>query len=151
MFEKVRYRIALWRYTRSGRFGKGPDTPKTREFQKAAERHLQAIITNRLLREVLIYDIDATSLNLEEQYTNGVILPKGRALLRDLIHKEKERRFEAKTRWVTKFWLPLLAALVGIIGALTGLIAVSRKAPPQETKPPSHERLVPVEFLQHTK
>jgi len=30
--------------------------------------------------------------------------------------KEKARRFEVKTLWITKFWLPLLAALVGIIG-----------------------------------
>jgi len=44
--------------------------------------------------------------------------------LRKLVDAEKARRFEIKTLWVTKFWLPLLAALVGIIGALTGLAAV---------------------------
>jgi hypothetical protein len=43
---------------------------------------------------------------------------KGRTNLRKLIDEEKARRFEVKTLWVTKFWLPLLAALVGIIGAL---------------------------------
>jgi hypothetical protein len=49
---------------------------------------------------------------------------RGRAHLRTLIAAEKARRFEVKTLWITKFWLPLLAALVGIIGALTGLAAV---------------------------
>src|ERR1700733_1036808 len=85
VFQKVRYRIAVWRYMRSGRFGVGPNTAEAHEFRKAAEGRLQAILTNRLLREALIYDIDLASINLEEQYTNGVIFPKGRALLRDLI------------------------------------------------------------------
>jgi hypothetical protein len=49
---------------------------------------------------------------------------RGRAQVRTLIDAEKARRFEVKTLWVTKFWLPLLAALVGVIGALTGLVAV---------------------------
>jgi hypothetical protein len=48
----------------------------------------------------------------------------GRALARRAVDAERARRFEVKTLWVTKFWLPLLAALVGIIGALTGLVAV---------------------------
>jgi hypothetical protein len=41
-----------------------------------------------------------------------------------LIGEEKARRFEVKTLWVTKFWIPLLAASIGIIGALTGFFAV---------------------------
>jgi hypothetical protein len=51
---------------------------------------------------------------------------RGRAYLRKLIDEEESRRFEVKTLWVTKFWLPLLAGLVGIIGAATGFIAVWR-------------------------
>lgn len=51
---------------------------------------------------------------------------KGRSDLRRRVDEVKMRRFEVKTLWVTKFWLPLLAALVGIIGALTGLFAVLR-------------------------
>jgi hypothetical protein len=48
----------------------------------------------------------------------------GRSVIRKAVDAELARRFEVKTLWVTKFWLPLLAALVGIIGALTGLFAV---------------------------
>jgi len=41
-----------------------------------------------------------------------------------LVDDEKARRLKGRTRWVTTLILPLLAGLVGIIGALTGLIAV---------------------------
>lgn len=53
-----------------------------------------------------------------------------RAQLRKQIDAEKARRFEVKTLWLMKFWLPLLASLVGIIGALTGLFAVLRHTKP---------------------
>jgi hypothetical protein len=56
--------------------------------------------------------------------TLRILSPYGRSVLRSKIDAEKARRFEVKTLWVTKFWLPLLAALVGIIGAVTGLVAV---------------------------
>jgi hypothetical protein len=49
---------------------------------------------------------------------------RGRAFLRERIDKEKTRRFEVKTLWVTKIILPLAGVLVGIIGALTGLFAI---------------------------
>ncbi|PYU13031.1 MAG: hypothetical protein DMG37_11450 [Acidobacteria bacterium] len=42
---------------------------------------------------------------------------QGRSHVRTLIHEEKARRFEARTRWVTGLIFPLLAALVGIIAA----------------------------------
>jgi hypothetical protein len=68
----------------------------------------------------------------------------GRAHLRKLIAEHKARTFESNTLWITKFWLPLLAALVGIIGALTGLFAVIHKTPPapKEKPPVTFERLV---------
>ncbi|SRR6266404_1706423 len=49
---------------------------------------------------------------------------QGRFYLRRLIDQEKARRFEVKTLWVTKIILPLAGVLVGVIGALTGLVAV---------------------------
>ena len=67
----------------------------------------------------------------------------GRAHLRKLIDERKARNFESRTLWVTKFWLPLLAALVGIIGALTGLFAVLHRNQPAKEKPPiTFERVV---------
>jgi len=49
---------------------------------------------------------------------------RGRAQVRKLVDEEKARRFEIKTLWVMKVILPLIASLIGIIGALTGMIAV---------------------------
>lgn len=68
----------------------------------------------------------------------------GRAHVRKLIAEERARRFESRMLWVTKFWLPLLAALVGIIGALTGLFAVLHKpaAPPKENPHVIYEMVV---------
>lgn len=64
-----------------------------------------------------------------------------RAQLRRLIDEEKARRFDVKTRWITRIILPIIAALVGIIGALTGLVAVLHKQADQEQKkPPVYER-----------
>jgi len=45
---------------------------------------------------------------------------------------------------VTKIILPLAGLIIGILGAITGLIAVSRKAPQPEKKPPTFERLIEV-------
>jgi hypothetical protein len=49
---------------------------------------------------------------------------KWRATVRKAVDEEKARRFEVRTRWVTKLIIPLLAGLIGIIGAMTGLVAV---------------------------
>jgi hypothetical protein len=58
----------------------------------------------------------------EEQ--NLYLSPQGRFHLRKRIDEEKARRFEVKTLWVTKIILPIAGVVVGIIGALTGLVAV---------------------------
>jgi hypothetical protein len=87
----------------------------------------------KLSQEAKRYDLE---LPLGEgDWTEGEVLkntparylsPTGRLTLRRLIDAEKARRFEVRTLWVTKFWLPLLTALVGLIGAATGFIAVWR-------------------------
>jgi hypothetical protein len=91
------------------------------------EERLGLLLTNRVLRDVFLYDIDVSDLKLEDYTVDEIIMPKGRALLRELIHREKERRFEATARWI-KLFTPLVAAVVGIIGAITGLVAVLRHA-----------------------
>jgi hypothetical protein len=85
----------------------------------------------RLLRVARDLDIEVPHYRDETMWANDTgesgfmwFTSKGRAHVRKLIDEEKARRFEVKTLWVTKFWTPLLAAGVGIIGALTGLAAV---------------------------
>lgn len=53
-----------------------------------------------------------------------ILLFQGRSYLRELIDKEKSRRFDVGTRWMTKIIHSLLTLLIGVIGALTGLVAV---------------------------
>lgn len=53
----------------------------------------------------------------------------GRSKVRKLIEEEKARLFEIKTLWITKLIPPVLVALIGIIGALTGFVAVLRHRP----------------------
>jgi hypothetical protein len=85
----------------------------------------------RLLRVARDLDIEVPHYSDETMWVNDTgesgfmwFTSKGRAHVRKLIDEEKARRFEVKTLWVTKFWIPLLAAGIGIIGALTGLVAV---------------------------
>jgi len=60
-----------------------------------------------------------------EEHSNRIwFSPKGRATVRKSIDEEKARRFDSKTRCVMKLIVSLRAALIGIIGADTGLIAV---------------------------
>lgn len=92
------------------------------------EDSINAFLSDEIWEDARKYDIEIPrghehwqeSLFGNRSYLNMAT----RAQLRRLIDEEKARRFEAKTLWVTKFWVPLLAALVGIIGALTGLVAV---------------------------
>ena len=87
----------------------------------------------QLRRQAVLLDIELPAWPDNEIWKSSddgefvYLTNKGRAQVRKLIAEEKTRRFEVKTLWVTKFWLPLLAALVGIIGALTGLVAVLHK------------------------
>jgi len=53
----------------------------------------------------------------------GVLNSKGRALVRERIHEEKKRNFEQKAKWV-QLMMPFLAAIAGVIGTITGLVAV---------------------------
>jgi hypothetical protein len=98
------------------------------DFEQA-EDAIDERVGRRLFDEARSLDVE-TPVALEEgmwrKGNDGSMWfsPKGRAHVRKLIDDEKERRFGVKTRWVTRLILPLLAALVGIIGAITGLVAV---------------------------
>ena len=86
--------------------------------------------TRKLLTEAGKLDVEVPPFKLDVGYWQfgehsmaAVLTPKGRSYLRMLIDKEKARRFEVKVRWV-KLLLPLITALAGLIGVLTGLFAV---------------------------
>lgn len=98
------------------------------------DTYIDMELADSLLQEAKELDVDYPHLRgdaldsplwEENQYSGRPFLSaQGRFELRKKIDEEKTRRFNVQTLWVTKFWVPLLAALVGIIGALTGLAAV---------------------------
>ena len=97
----------------------------------AIDFQIDSFRSNALVRQALELDIEVPFEDQKcwrEREFFGVkfqmLTPHGRSVLRPKIDAEKARRFEVKTLSVAKFWLPLLAALVGILGALTGLVAV---------------------------
>jgi hypothetical protein len=93
------------------------------------DEEIEFEISRSILLEAKDLDVDIPDPHDKESWILSsfevpYLTTTARSRLRKLIDEEKTRRFEAKTRWVTKFVLPLMAALVGIIGALTGLVAV---------------------------
>jgi hypothetical protein len=87
------------------------------------------LLDQSIRQEAQELDIAMPSVEETEMWHRGGDLSlyrssQGRFSLRKLIDQEKARRFEVKTLWVTKIILPLAGVLVGIIGALTGLVAV---------------------------
>ena len=92
---------------------------------------INAFVSDQLWEEAREYDVEVpqNTPNLWEDSIFGnrkFLNTRGRSTVRRLIDEEKARRFDVKTRWVTKLILPILAALIGIIGAITGLVAVLR-------------------------
>jgi hypothetical protein len=107
----------------------GPEDPKeTALFQQLtalAETNYQLQRDHSLLMNCVKYDIDVTDPDfwIEDEKLGKRLSVKGRTIARKLIHEEKELRFANAERWA-KLIVPIVASLVGIIGALTGLIAV---------------------------
>jgi hypothetical protein len=95
---------------------------------QAEDDAINAFLSDQLWHESREHDIEIPkgdgvwedSLYYERKYLTMAT----RAQLRRLIDEEKARRFDVKTRWITRIILPIIAALVGIIGSLTGLVAV---------------------------
>lgn len=96
---------------------------------------IESFRSNQLIRKAIALDLEYPPESEPELWSDKEVLgvkfrvlsPRGRSVVRSKIDAEKARRFEINTLWVTKLILPLLAACVGIIGALTGLIAILRK------------------------
>jgi hypothetical protein len=102
--------------------------------QDAIDTEIDMLLGDALIQEAKRLDVEVPRIRgsaiddplWEENGYSGrpFLSAKGRFELRKKVDEEKTRRFNVQTLWVTKFWVPLLAALVGIIGALTGLAAV---------------------------
>jgi len=94
------------------------------------EKEIDAAVGNRLFHEARSLDVETPPISDEQMWFHDDensrvwFTPKGRAHVRKLIDEEKARRFDVKTRWVTNIIIPLAALLGGIMGAITGLVAV---------------------------
>jgi hypothetical protein len=119
------YRLVNWYYLKVRKVpGADADAQEVRIYE-LLEELVARKMTAQLMEQAIKYDIDLQDYpetRLRDE--RGCLPAKARSTIRKLVDQEKERRFNVKTLWVTKFWVPLLAALVGIIGAITGLIAV---------------------------
>jgi hypothetical protein len=94
------------------------------------EQELDCEIGRRLWGEARSLDVETPPLSDDQMWFHHAdgervwLTSKGRAQVRKLIDEEKARRFEVKTQWVTRLILPLLGLIIGVLGAITGLIAV---------------------------
>ena len=84
-----------------------------------------------MIAEARKFNIDLPSIEEKEAWIglDGAFgLPflsnKGKLMMRRLIDEEKTRRREVAAWWWKMVIIPALAALTGVIGALTGLVAV---------------------------
>ena len=100
------------------------------EDLRAEDDAINAFLSDQLWEEAREYDIEIpTDEGTWEDSIFGdrrYLTMATRSKLRRLIDEEKSRRFEVKMLWVSKLILPILGGLVGVIGAVTGLVAVLR-------------------------
>jgi hypothetical protein len=144
MFEVCKLKFKIWRVRRSfaaDREKLGPSDKPLDEFEqidiaefdaiREIEKEIDIIEGGRLFRKARHLDVETPPLAEREMWLDEYggrriwFSPKGRAHVRKLIDEEESRRFEAKSRWVTKIILPLLTLTLGIIGTITGLVAVN--------------------------
>jgi hypothetical protein len=145
MFDRQRYRWHRWRIDR--RHAKGLKAAN----KKHDQREVQSIVADamsdiqlldeevnfreswRLRNEATFLDVETPPMSEDVDvwtYTNDgrrFLTAKSRADLRKQIDAEKTRRREVKAWWWKTILAPALTALVGIIGALIGLVAALKK------------------------
>jgi hypothetical protein len=87
------------------------------------DKEIDQIVGLRLSHEARSLDVETPPITdtemWDEEFGRRWFTSKGRAQVRKLIHEEKTRRFEAKSRWI-----PLLSVLLGIISTSTALVAL---------------------------
>lgn len=90
------------------------------------EHEIDWIVSTRLSHEARSLDVETPPLSNEEMWEHDAgglrvwLTSKGRAHVRNLIHEERKRRFEGKSRWI-----PLLSIVLAIIGTITSLVALT--------------------------
>ena len=91
---------------------------------EAESRYVDSI----LFRKARRLDIDGPPSQEEDLWDGSVRPPvltaKGRLVLRKAIDEEKTRRRDVAAWWWKNVILPTLVSVTGLIGALTGLVAV---------------------------
>ncbi len=133
MFMNLRHRVWLWYYSRHGQFRPTGITGEDKKIEELYRQRADLVTTNWILRECLGYEIDVEPYLGEEYFysdkSHGPILTfKGRATLRKLIREEKQRRSEDLERWI-KLLVPIITGVAGLLGIITGLVAVLRHNP----------------------
>jgi hypothetical protein len=97
---------------------------------RGVELEIDFEISRRLCDEARFLDVEIPPPSDTQMRFHGDdgqriwLSSKGRAQVRKLIDEEKARRFEVKTLWVARLILPFLGLIIGVLGAITGLIAV---------------------------
>jgi hypothetical protein len=144
MFEVWKLKLKIWRLRRvfaphheKLELKKAPpeefEALEVEEFEavREIEKEIDIIEGGRLFRRATHLDVETPPLSEKEMWQDEYggrriwFTPKGRAHVRKLIDEEESRRFDAKSRWVTKIILPLLSFLLAIIGTTTGLVSIN--------------------------
>ena len=87
------------------------------------------LLSDYLLKQAKALDLALPTRQEEDNWVPNeplggyTLTPKARLALRHSIDAEKLRRYEFDTKWV-KLWIPIISALTGLIGVITGLVAV---------------------------
>lgn len=90
---------------------------------------IEEIQSDELIQRAEHLDIEAPDPDDDEMWfstpmVKGILSPPGRLYLRKLIDEEEIRRREVKAWWWKTIILPAFTLTIGLIGAITGLVAV---------------------------
>jgi hypothetical protein len=96
---------------------------------EAVEQQIDFYIGTKLSDKARSLDVEIPHFSDKQMWVHGEqgyfwFSSKGRAHVRKLIDEERARRFEVKSQWFIKIILPTLGLVIGIVGAITGLVAV---------------------------
>jgi hypothetical protein len=90
------------------------------------DRQIGALATNQLIEEAEAYDVAIPDYEPPDAASDFRNSAEFRSDLRKRLEEEKALKFESKMRWV-KLLTPILTLLIGLIGTITGLVAVFKK------------------------